>query len=98
MANDIQGIGNRPATALRGVGEREGQGRPGPGEAQADDRVSITDTAVSLGNIERTMAQIPVVDASRVESVREALAEGTYSVDAERTAERFIQLEMQLPG
>ena len=98
MANDIQGIGNRPATALRGVGEREGQGRPGPGETQADDRVSITDTAVNLGNIERTMAQIPVVDGNRVESAREALAEGTYSVDAERTAERFIQLEMQLPG
>lgn len=96
MANDIQGIGSRLPATVRSTTDRDGQQAPTRGGGAPDDRVSITETAINLGNLERTMAQIPVVDAGRVESVREALAEGTYTVDPERTADRFIQFEMQL--
>lgn len=97
MAIDIKGIAGNTLTP-RQVGNqptaprREGGGARPPGT----ETVSITQTAVSLGNMERLMAQIPVVDAQRVETVRESLLKGSYEVNPERTAEKFIRFELML--
>jgi len=97
MAIDIKGIAGNTLTP-RQVGSqapaarREGTAA-GPANAET---VSITATAVNLENLERLMAQIPIVDASRVESVRESLSKGSYEVNPERTAEKFIRFELML--
>ncbi|MDZ7753484.1 MAG: flagellar biosynthesis anti-sigma factor FlgM [Gammaproteobacteria bacterium] len=97
MAIDIKGIAGNTLTP-RQVGSqpssarREGAtARPPGGET-----VSLTQTAVSLENMERLMAQIPIVDAHRVESIRESLSKGSYQVNPERTAEKFIRFELML--
>lgn len=97
MAIDIKGITGTPLSPKKITRATDGSRSGGSGAAGGGgDRVSITDTAMSLENVERLMAQIPVVDANRVETVRESLTNGSYEVDAERTAEKFIQFELML--
>lgn len=101
MAIDIKGIAGNALTP-RQVGSQPSSG-PSPGRREGatarppgGETVSLTQTAVSLENMERLMAQIPIVDAQRVESVRESLSKGSYEVNPERTAEKFIRFELML--
>ena len=60
------------------------------------DQVSLTPQAQQLRQLETAIAEQPVVDQSRVEAVRQALNEGRFEVDAERIAERLVNLERAL--
>lgn len=96
MASDIKGIsgasGQIPVPPSGIASKRATQTANGK---QAD-RVSITSMAASLGNIEHTLAQIPVVDGALVDGVREALADGSYEVDPYRIADKLIEMELLL--
>ena len=62
----------------------------------ADDQVQLSAEAQTLKRLENSVAEIPAFDEARVESIREAIAEGRYHVDADRLAERFMALESEL--
>lgn len=62
--------------------------------AKADDQLKLTDSAKALQQAARTDAT--PVDTQRVERVRQALADGSYKVDAGRIADRMIAMERQL--
>ena len=64
--------------------------------AKADDQLKLTDSAKALQQAARTDAA--PVDTQRVERVRQALADGSYKVDAGRIADRMISMERQLGG
>jgi flagellar biosynthesis anti-sigma factor FlgM len=64
--------------------------------AKADDQLKLTDSAKALQQAARTDAT--QVDTQRVERVRQALADGSYKVDAGRIADRMIAMERQLGG
>ncbi len=64
----------------------------GPGS----DRVSLTDTARQLQELENRVADEPVVDNQRVQAVRQAIDDGSFQVDAERVAEKLIGIEQAL--
>ncbi len=66
------------------------------GRPSTVDTVSLTDTAARLRQMENTLANLPVVDNQRVESVRRALADGTFEVNPERIAEKMLNLEKDL--
>ncbi|MEP5765397.1 MAG: flagellar biosynthesis anti-sigma factor FlgM [Halieaceae bacterium] len=59
------------------------------------DSVMLTDKAQQLLQLEEQLAQFPAVDSKRVESIRQAIADGSYQVDAERIADRMLQLEAE---
>ena len=63
----------------------------------SDDRVQLTDSARALQEASRT-SQGATVDTKKVEQVRQALANGTYRVDASRIADRMLTLDSQLNG
>ncbi|HHO69160.1 MAG TPA: flagellar biosynthesis anti-sigma factor FlgM [Gammaproteobacteria bacterium] len=65
---------------------------PGPGS----DRVSLTDTARQLQELENRVAAEPVVDNQRVQAVRQSINDGSFQVDAERVAEKLIGIEQAL--
>ena len=63
----------------------------------SDDRVQLTDSARALQEASRT-SQGATVDTKKVEQVRQALANGSYRIDASRIADRMIKLDSQLNG
>ncbi len=99
MNNPIDGIGrSRPPIAAE-IGAANGAQKPANGSAPATpggDLVKLTDTASSLQQIEKQMASEPAVDPARVAAVKDALAAGDYKIDAERVAEKFIEVERAL--
>jgi negative regulator of flagellin synthesis FlgM len=66
------------------------------GPAAGSDRVSLTGEARQLKELEGQLASQPVVDSQRVESVRSAVENGTFTVNPERIAEKLISLEQAL--
>ncbi|HEX7732443.1 MAG TPA: flagellar biosynthesis anti-sigma factor FlgM [Rhodanobacter sp.] len=82
--------GNGPAA------ESPAAASPGAPAAQGDDQLKLTDSARALQQAARTDAA--AVDPQRVERVRQALADGSYKIDAGRIADRMITMERQLGG
>ncbi|GMQ89057.1 MAG: hypothetical protein BMS9Abin09_0503 [Gammaproteobacteria bacterium] len=62
----------------------------------SSDRVSLTGEARQLQDLEARLASEPVVDSQRVEAVRSAVENGTYTVNPERIAEKLMSLEEAL--
>ncbi|MFA7594048.1 MAG: flagellar biosynthesis anti-sigma factor FlgM [Thiohalobacteraceae bacterium] len=67
-------------------------------EAQSapTDQVSLTPTAQQLRDLEQKVAAHPVVDADRVATIKEALTNGSYTIDPERIAGKMMSLEKAL--
>jgi len=99
MAIEIKGVPNSLLTPAGENSEVKGP-RSEPTAAQqatgaptTGDTVTITDTAARLSRLESTLAQVPVVDTQRVESIQRALANGTYEINPERIADKLLAME-----
>lgn len=55
--------------------------------------VKLSDTAQSIKNAERKMADTPDVDQSRVDRLKAAIENGDYKVNAERTAAGMMDMD-----
>lgn len=64
--------------------------------AVGTDSASFTNDAVQLSRLESSIAQIPVADHARVAQVRQAIADGTYPVDAQKIAAKMARMEWDL--
>jgi len=64
---------------------------------KADDQLKLTDSALALQEAART-SDTSAIDSQRVEQLRQAVADGSYKVDAGRIADRMLALEQQLGG
>jgi len=58
--------------------------------------VELSPHARKLKALAAQVAQMPAVDAKRVESIRRAISEGRYPVDPARVAAKFIEIEGEL--
>lgn len=77
--------------------------RPAAGESvppvaavRATDTVRLTDDAVSLSALDKTLSSIPAVDHGRVAAIKQAVTEGRYVIDPEAIATRLSHFEWQL--
>ena len=68
----------------------------GASAAQTGDTVTLTNSARSLQKIEEAVAKAPVVNASKVAAVKQAIQSGTYQVDSRRVAGKLLQFERGL--
>ncbi|HHJ36348.1 MAG TPA: flagellar biosynthesis anti-sigma factor FlgM, partial [Gammaproteobacteria bacterium] len=57
------------------------------------DTISLSQNAVSLGKLNNNIDSTPVVDTQRVEQVKQAIANGTFEVDAAKVADKMMQFE-----
>ncbi len=90
-------------TPVSGTRPREGaSGRPAESErnvASAGDAVttrdalSLTPTARQLAQAVEAQRHVPDMDSARVEQIKAAIQSGTYSISAERIAQRMVALE-----
>lgn len=103
MANDISGVG-RGAGNTRITGAQSSAGERGKGEvenqrgasAPSGDRVSLTGGAEALRQAETVAREASGVDPARVEAIRDAIADGRYTIDTAKLAERLIADEKLL--
>lgn len=61
-----------------------------PGGAVPSAEVEITPTAHLLATLEQQIASTPDIDHSRVDSIRQALSNGSYQVNSSRVADRLL--------
>jgi negative regulator of flagellin synthesis FlgM len=61
------------------------------------DSFDLTGSASKLQKLESHIAQMPVVDAQQVESVRRALATGSFTIDPQSAADKMLAMEIALP-
>jgi negative regulator of flagellin synthesis FlgM len=78
------------------TGKSQGEGSAAPAAAQANDHVTLTDSARSLQKIEEAVAKTPVVNAGKVAAVKQAISSGNYQVDAGRVAGKLLKYERGL--
>ncbi|BFI97104.1 MAG: hypothetical protein RSP_26140 [Rhodanobacter sp.] len=64
--------------------------------AKSEDQLKLTDSAKALQEASRTSSSS--VDTQRVARVQQALADGSYKVNAGRIADGLISMERQLGG
>ena len=57
------------------------------------DRVTLTDTASRLKDIEQQLSTSSSVDSARVAEVQNAISSGDYTVDADRIADKMLSFE-----
>lgn len=103
MAIEINNVTTTPSQLT----EAGAQARPAPQHA-ADkaaerpaspapaDQVSLTPTAQQLRGLEQQIADQPVVDTQKVNTVKEALASGSFEIDPTRVAGKMMSLEKAL--
>lgn len=100
MPDRITGTGFRPTEA---ASARRTDAKPGsdaalrkPAAPATGDTVELTSSARLMSRLEEAVAAAPVVDGARVKSLQDAIAAGTYVVDADAIAERMIHAEREL--
>lgn len=64
---------------------------------QANDLLDLTGQAKELQTLQQDLAKSPEFDAARVSELKEAIADGRYEVNAERIADKLLDIELMLP-
>jgi negative regulator of flagellin synthesis FlgM len=64
--------------------------------AQTGDQVTLTASARSLQKLSDAIAQTPVVDATKVAAIKQALNSGSYAINASGIADKMLQAERGL--
>jgi negative regulator of flagellin synthesis FlgM len=106
MSNDINGVSTSlvqstgglakssdPTTTLDSPQRKQGSESS---DATTQDHLTLTASATKLRQLEKDIAALPVVDQQRVDSIKNAILNGEYTIDPVKTAEKFIHLEMAL--
>jgi negative regulator of flagellin synthesis FlgM len=99
VATKISGYPSEPIAPLKG----STTGNVAPDKTQADaassptaqtgDHVTLTSAAQSLQKLSEAIAKAPVVNASKVASIKQSVSDGTYQVDSSRIAGKMLEFE-----
>ena len=98
MVSEINSSSSGVVTALDGRVSKIEKPAPvtAPNAAPASDVVTLTDLGGRLQSLTQSIADVPVVDSKRVEFFRQAIADGTYQVDAAAVADKLANFESML--
>jgi len=66
--------------------------------ASVHDSVQISSTASQLVGLQTELESVEIVDMARVEEIRNAIANGTYSPEPQKIAEALLAFESELSG
>lgn len=94
--NKAQAPGTGDRSQVAGAANEPSSAQQATGKSSASDTVSLSETAIRLGQLGVAVAELPVVDTQRVEKVKQAIADGNYTVDPTRIAERLMEFDMAL--
>ena len=80
----------------RGKEAQTAAGDASKAQTSATDTVSLTGQARRLQELETEIAAQPVVDSQRVNAVRNAIENGSFTVNPTRIAEKMLSLEQAI--
>ena len=69
------------------------QSSQGEDSSSAADRITLTNTASRLKDIEQQLNSSSSIDKARVSEVQSAISNGDYNVDADRIADKMLAFE-----
>lgn len=87
--------GIKQVTLPSAVDNRAPQARPGARAPEQTD-VSVSSRAAQLQALEARLAAIPVVDRAKVDSIKEAIASGQYTVNSGNVAQSLVDSVKEL--
>ena len=98
MVSEINSSSSSVITALESrVSKVDRAAQPAATSAAASsDVVTLTDLGGRLQALTQSVADVPVVDSKRVEFFRQAIADGSYQVDAAAVADKLANFESML--
>ncbi len=84
----------------KSAGSNEEQGKPHT-RATTDalsyaDKINVTPMADKLNRLINTISTEPVIDTHRVNTIKQDIEEGSYTVNIGRVAEKFFRFESAL--
>ena len=82
--------GQKPVTLPAAVENRPAQPQANKHADTEQTDVSLSQRAVELKQLETRLAAIPVIDRARVDSIKEAIASGQYTINTENIADGLI--------
>ncbi len=92
--NNIKTPGSVPVANTRNVNARDENNTSSSAFSEvSSDKVSLTDTATRLESLRQTITDSSDVNQDRVESIKAAIADGTYQVDVEVLAQNILSFE-----
>lgn len=98
--NNLKATGQAELNSARNVNARDNengkQSQTVTGSETRSDTVSLTNTATQLQSLQQTLSEVPEVNSEKVEALRAAIADGSYTVDANEVAQNLIEFEQQL--
>lgn len=68
---------------------------PATGNPVSNDSVQLSQDARLLQEVSSSLDKVSVVDESKVQQVRQALADGQYSIDSFQLADKMMRFETQ---
>ena len=82
--------GQKPVTLPAAVENRPAQPQANTRADTGQTAVTLSQRAAELKQLETQLAAIPVIDRARVDSIKEAIASGQYTIKPENIADGLI--------
>ena len=79
-----------PTAAKTSATKGKGGGKTSAPTAGGSDSLTLTESSARVRTLEAQLAAVDVTDIGKVEAVKAALADGSFTVDAEVVADRLI--------
>lgn len=108
MSVDLNGIGQGQVNTQRTTADKPAnsqsakQAVPEQNNAKAqsarDGNVNLSSQARNLKQLEQKLGDYPEMDDDRIEEIRSALANGTYKIDAEKLAQKMLDMDQSIFG
>ena len=74
------------------VKSKQSKGKTGASASSlVSDNVELTGASSRMRDLEAQLADLPHEDAAKVESIRQSIADGTFTVDEEAVAEGMVE-------
>ncbi|PCM46014.1 flagellar biosynthesis anti-sigma factor FlgM [Marinobacter sp. ANT_B65] len=108
MSVDLNGIGQGQVNTQRTTADKpltsKSGGQTPPEQANArpqsarGENVNLSSQAKNLKQLEQKLGDYPEMDDERIEEIRSALENGTYKIDAEKLAQKMLDMDKSIFG
>ncbi|MDH2431332.1 flagellar biosynthesis anti-sigma factor FlgM [Pokkaliibacter sp. MBI-7] len=96
MSIDINGLGVNQASTSRIKSQSSTQQKSADVDNEgksSSDKVELSSEAKSMQSIEDQVRQLPDVDQEKVDRIKSAIADGSYSVNSQSIANKMLDID-----